>query len=184
MATSADHQKQKLTPLKSRRLAQNIIGQFIPLPGSPLKRFSLIGAGLLVSIGTPVLVLASQHPKSPSRNMESAAASTVTIQSTASSHAEGAVSLYGKAPETQTDQSSQTSPVNTTVVINGETVPTTGNSVSERILNDDGSRVDIDITIDDSTPSSSSSNSVNISIDSPSSSSTVDQTDTRGSPRR
>lgn len=183
MATSADHQKQKLTLSKSHRLAQSIIGQFIPLPESPLKRFGLIGAGLLASVSVPMFVLASQQPRVPSRSMETTASSTVTVQSTASSHAEGAVSLYGDVSEVQAQSSTQNPLVNATVTVNGETIPVTDNSLSEQITNDDGSQVNVDVTIDGSTSFSSSSNTVDISIDS-SSSTSNNQNDTRGSPRR
>lgn len=185
MDTSSRRQKQKLTLLKPRHLARSIVRQFIPLPASPLKRLGLVSAGLLTGVGLPALVFASQQHGSTTQKVQTTGSSTVTIHSTASSRAEGAASVQGQSllgtPEAKTSSGPV---VDTNVVINGETVPL-GNdgTVTEHITNEDGSHVDINVTIDHTTTSSSSSNNTtDISIDS--SSSTSSQNITRGSPRR
>jgi len=180
MATSADHQKQKLPLLKSRRLARSIVGQFIPLPESPLKRLGLVGVGVLTGVGVPALVFASQQQATPGK-VQSASSSTVTIQSTASSDQEGAVS------PSETNSSSSASSgtaTDTSVVINGEKIPLPDNSSSTtQVVNQDGSQLDVNITVDHATTGTSSRNSTSISIDS-SSSTESGQNSVRGSPRR
>lgn len=182
MDTSSRHQKQKLTLLKPRRLALSIVGQFIPLPESPLKRIGLVGAGILTGVSLPAFVFASQQ-QVPTHKVETTGSSTVTIQSTASSHAEGATSFQNQPLQTDDPKAQNQSTTDATVVINGEQVPLTEGTVSEQIVNEDGSRVDINVTIDHTTSSNSSSNTTDIYIDS-SSSTTNEQNTTRGSPRR
>lgn len=177
MAASANHQKQKLTLLKPRRLARSIVRQFIPLPQAPLKRLGFVGISVLTGVGVPALVFASHQQATPEKT-QSTGSSTVTIQSTASSRTEEAAS-FSSSPDAQPHSSPDV-----TVVINGETVPIPEGSVSEQVMNSDGSQLDVSITVDQTASSSSSTrNSTNIDIDS-SSSSTDGQDPVRGSPRR
>lgn len=177
MAASANHQKQKLTLLKPRRLARSIVRQFIPLPQSPLKRLGFVGISVLTGVGVPALVFASHQQATPEKT-QTTGSSTVTIQSTASSRTEEAVSS-STGPETHPP-----SLPDVTVAINGETIPTAEGSVSKQVTNSDGSQLDVSITVNQTTSSSSSTrNSTNIDINS-SSSSTDGQDPVRGSPRR
>lgn len=179
MATSADHQKQKLPLLKSRRLARSIVRQFIPLPESPLKRLGLVSIGVLTGVGVPALVFASQQQASPEK-VQPASSSTVTIQNTASSDHEEAVS----SSETNSSSAASTDAVtDTNVVINGETIPIPDGSVSKQVISQDGSQLDVDITVDHTTTGTSSNNTTSITIDSYSST-TSGQDSVRGSPRR
>lgn len=181
MATSADHQKQKRILTKPRLLAQSIVGQFISFPESPLKRAGIIGVGILTGIGVPTLVFASQQQVTPKKDQPTST-STVTVQSSASSDSEEAASSSGP---TSSAQSQSDQDADSTVVINGESVPTTEQPISRQIVNSDGSTLDVNITIDNNSSgdTANSSNNTRVYINS-NSSTTTGRDGVRGSPRR
>lgn len=187
METSAYHQKQKRTLSKPHRIAQSIVGQFTSLSDSPLKRVSLIGIGVLTGVGVPAIVFATQQQAVPLK-AQSTTSSTVTIQNTAPSDNEGASTSTSSAASSVKIHSAENSPDNTSVTINGEEIATGNGTVSRQIINDDGSQVNVDVSIDNNTTtantSGSSTNSTHIYVNSSSSSSTDGQNSVRGSPRR
>jgi len=179
MAASSSHQKQKLTLLKPRRLARSIVGQFIPLPESPLKRLGLVSIGMLTGVGVPALVFASQQQTAPEK-AQSTSSSTVHVQSTASSDQEGAVS---QSETSLSSSASSDATTDTSVVVNGQTIPVPEGSSHTHVVNQDESQLDINIIVDRTTTGTSSNNSTSIIIDS-SSSTDSGQNPVRGSPRR
>jgi hypothetical protein len=181
MATSLSHQKQKLPLSKSHRLARSIVRQFIPLSQLPIKRIGFVGVGVIAGVGVPALVFAAQQQAvTVTPKAQSNGSSTLTIESSAASQTGAAFSLSeSSAPPPNADSDPQAS---TNVTVNGEEITTEQGSVSRHYVSNDGSNVDVNVTIDNSSTSSSNT-STNISIIS--SSSTSDSADTvRGSPRR
>lgn len=188
METSSRHQKQKLTLTESHRLARNTFRQLPFLSKSPLKRFSLIGAGVVAGLGIPVLAIASQHtPSSDSKASSQAQSTDIHINSSTSSDTEEVFSTVEVDSEPAADSAAPNQAAESNsdvqVMINGEPVPLVDGSVSQTIIsNGNSSQVDVNVSVDGSS-TSSSSNKTDISIET-SSSSTEDTNTTRGSPRR
>lgn len=186
METSAYHQKQKRILSKPHRLARSIVGPFVSLSETPLKRVGLISIGVLTGVGVPAIVFATQQQATPHKE-QSTAPSTAAFQTSTPSAKEGASVSTSSAASSGISPSHNNSSSNTSVIINAEKIATDNGTVSRQIVNDDGSQVNIDVTIANNSTAdvsgSSSTNSTHVYIDS--SSSTVDgQNSVRGSPRR
>jgi hypothetical protein len=197
MRASSRNQKQTLILLNSRRSALNAPRHLSWHMSRRLSRkLSLLGLGITVGVGLPVLVYASQQPAINDRSQHPSpiqSSDQTDITTSPPLLSEGGISLevssdaQGASPPS--DSVSKPEVPKAHVTINGEAVPLTNGSISKTLQDNSGNVVDIQVQVDSNSTSqsvSSSDGSVHISVESSSSSTGSATTDDpiRGSPRR